>query len=170
MAQIPPTYRTPHGLTPELRRLLLEQSSVTLATTNPDGSPQLTLVLFSLGDDDHMYIPTPHSTRKIKNLRERPVATALGTVDGGWVSCTGPVRIVDGDEAHEINASVRDRLLTEAGHATLGKFLAAHEDTTIEITPTKWLSWIFDPIDDWFEREGIDLAAQPGPSMKTLKD
>jgi hypothetical protein len=126
-------------------------------------------VLFSLDDDDRMYIPTPHSTRKIKNLRERPVATALAAVDGGWVSCTGTVRIVEGDEAQTINASVRDRLLTEAGHATLGKFLAAHEDTTIEITPRKWLSWIFDPIDVWFKENGIDLDAHPGPSMKNLK-
>ena len=168
MGSIPDTYKTPHGLTPELRHLVLTSRSLALGTTNPDGSPHLTLVLFGIVDDDRLFIPTPHSTRKIKNLRERPIATGLITVDAGWVSCTGTVRIVEGDEAQSINASVRDRLLTESGHATLGRFLKAHEDTTIEITPTKWLSWLFDPIDDWFESEGIDPDAFPGPSMKDL--
>ncbi len=168
MARIPETYRTPSGLTDELRRAVLTQSSVTLGTTNPDGSPHLTLVLFSLTDDNRMHVPTPHSTRKIKNLRERPTATALARIDSGWASCTGPVRIVEGSEAQDLNATVRERLFTESGLETMGKFLAAHEDTTIEITPTKWLSWVFDPINTWFEQQGIDPDAYPGPSMRDL--
>ncbi len=168
MASIPETYQTPHGFTDELRKAVLQKSSVTLGTTNPDGSPHLTLVLFSLSDDNRMYIPTPSTTRKIKNVRVNPVVTALAAIDGGWASCTGPARIIEGEEAQKHNASVRDRLFTPSGLETMGKFLAAHEDTTIEITPTKWLSWVFDPINTWFAEQGINPDAYPGPSMKDL--
>jgi len=165
---IPDTYRTPHGLRDDLRELIERASSLVLGTINPDGSPHLTLVLFSLLADATVHIPTPHSTRKIKNIRERPEVTVLWTVGDGWVSCTGIAKVIGGDEAQAHNAAVRDRLLTDSGHATLGKFLAAHEDTTIEITPTKWLSWQFEPILGWFEEHGIDLEQHPGPSMKDL--
>jgi ketosteroid isomerase-like protein len=48
-------------------------------------------------------------------------------------------------------------LFAETGLATMARFLAAHEDTTIEITPTQWLSWTMDPISPWFEDNGINL-------------
>lgn len=165
---IPTTYKTPHGLGDDLRDLINQERSLVLGTINPDGSPHMTLVLFSLVDEDRVHIPTPHSTRKIKNIRDRPTVTALWTIGDGWVSCTGTAAVVEGDEAEANNAAVRDRLLTESGQQTMGKFLAAHEDTTIEITPTKWLSWQFEPILGWFDEQGIDLADFPGPSMKDL--
>ncbi|MCB1247209.1 MAG: pyridoxamine 5'-phosphate oxidase family protein [Acidimicrobiia bacterium] len=165
---IPPTYRTPHGLSDQLRTLIVGERSLVLGTINPDGSPHLTMVLFSLVDGDKVHIPTPHSTRKIKNIQDRPTVTALWTAGDGWVSCTGTATVVEGPNAQHHNAAVRDRLLTESGHATLGRFLAAHEDTTIEITPTTWLSWQFEPIVSWFDENGIDLDEHPGPSMKDL--
>ncbi|KAA3636971.1 MAG: hypothetical protein DWP92_08690 [Armatimonadetes bacterium] len=168
MASIPETYQTPHGLTPELRAAVLEQSSVTLGTTNPDGSPHLTLVLFSMSETNRMYIPTPSSTRKLKNIRANPLVTALARIDDGWASCTGPARIIEGPEAQTLNASVRERLFTPSGLETMGRFLQAHEDTTIEISPTKWLSWRFDPINAWFAEQGINPDDYPEPSMKDL--
>lgn len=62
---------------------------MTLSTINPDGSPHMTVLLFSLDDSDRMYLPTPRSTRKVKNVLARPTATVLVEIHDGWVSCTG---------------------------------------------------------------------------------
>ena len=43
--------------------------------------------------------------------------------------------------AQQLSQSIRDHLLTDAGHATIGKLLDAREDTTIIINPERWLSW-----------------------------
>ncbi len=45
---IPATYRTPHGLTDDLRREIMAKSNAVLATINDDGSPHLTELLFYL--------------------------------------------------------------------------------------------------------------------------
>ena len=45
LPDIPPTYRTPHGLSPALRERVLGKSQLTLGMINPDGSPHLTLLL-----------------------------------------------------------------------------------------------------------------------------
>ena len=95
MASIPDTYKTPHGLTDGLRRLLLQKSNVVLGTTNPDGSPQMTLLQFLLDDSDRMYLPTNRTTRKVKNVLERPEVTAFVDLKPGWVSCTGSARIIE---------------------------------------------------------------------------
>jgi hypothetical protein len=155
---IPETYQTPHGLTKELRTEVLEHARLVLGTVNPDGSPHMTVVLFSMDSDDHMFLPTPRSTRKIKNVRERPSVTALISVDSGWVSCYGNATVIEDQEAERINQGVRERLLTELGMATMGRFLAAHEDTTIKVTPTKWLSWSHDVIGPWMEAHNIDTS------------
>lgn len=168
MSAIPNSYRTPHGLTDDLRALVLQQSSVVLGTINYDGSPHMTMLLFSLGEDDRMYLPTPRTTRKVKNILARPTVTALVTIEGGWASCAGSARVIDGEPAAELNRAVRERLFNEAGLATMGRFLAAHEDRTIEITPTKWLSWTLDPVLPWFADNGIDLAEHDGAWMKDL--
>ena len=128
----------------------------------------MTLLLFSLGEGDHMYLPTPRTTRKVKNILARPTVTALVTIEGGWASCTGSAWIVEGEAAADLNRGVRERLFNETGLATMGRFLAAHEDTTIEITPTKWLSWTMDPVLPWFADNGIDLAEDDGPWMRDL--
>ena len=165
---IPSGYQTPHGLSSDVRQLVLEKSSVTLGTINPNGSPHMTLLLFSLDDHDRMYLPTPRTTRKVKNILDRPTVTALIAIEGGWASCTGQARILEGDAAADLNLGVRERLFTETGLATMGRFLEAHEDVTIEITPGKWLSWTMDPILLWFAANGIDVDDFEGAWMRDL--
>lgn len=108
-----------------------------------------------------MYLPTPMSTRKVKNVLARPTVTALVSIGGGWVSCTGEATVIEEPSADQLNQQVRERLFTAAGLVTMGRFLEAHEDVTIEITPNKWLSWTNDGILPWMESEGIDLEANP---------
>lgn len=167
MPSIPDGFRTPHGLSDELRHLLVKKSSVTLATVNTDGSPHMTVVQFSLDDSDRMLLPTVRTTRKVKNILDRSDVTALTGVGSGWVSCTGHARIIHGAEAADLNRRVYERVLTDAGRATIGRFLESHEDSTIEITPTRWLSWQMSGMFGWFEEEGIDLG-NPGEWMKDL--
>jgi hypothetical protein len=145
----------------------MAHAKVALGTINPDGSPQMTVVLFSLGDSDRMYVPTNRATRKVKNVIDRPDVTALVDVGFGWVSCTGRAQIIDGAEAAALNRRVYERVLTDAGLVTLGRFLEAHEDSTIEITPTKWLSWQGAGIFPWFKEQGID-PGNPGEWMRDL--
>lgn len=158
LVAIPETYQTPHGLSTGLRTELSEQSRLVLGTVNPDASPHLTLVLFSMDRDDCLFVPTPQSTRKIKNVRERSSVTALIPVRSGWVSCYGEAAVIEGQEAERINQGVRERLLTDTGMATMGQFLAAHEDMTIKVTPTRWLSWSHDVIGPWMDANNIDAS------------
>ncbi|MGI9610623.1 MAG: pyridoxamine 5'-phosphate oxidase family protein [Acidimicrobiia bacterium] len=138
---IDPAYRTPHGLTNEMRSALAAQGNAVLGTVNEDGSPHLTELLFLLDDDDRVLLPTPHNTRKLRNLQARPIATVFFNEGPGWVSCTGPTHILTGEDAEDANRRNRNRLLTESGHASIGRVLAEHEDTTIVVTPERWLSW-----------------------------
>jgi hypothetical protein len=139
---------------------------VVLGTIGPDGSPQMTLLQFSLDESDRMLLPTVGTTRKVKNILERPEVTALVDLEPGWVSCTGQARILRGGEAADLNLKVYEHILTEAGMATIGRFLEAHEDTTIEITPARWMSWQMNPIFGWFKEQGID----PGDPSEWTKD
>ncbi len=158
---IHPTYRTPHGLTGDMRGHLARQGNVVLATINDDGSPHLTELLFLLDEQGRIQMPTPHSTRKYKNLQRRPVASVFFYDQPGWISATGSVELWVGEEAAAANQRNRDRLLTESGHATIGLLLTVEEDTTIVLTPSKWLSWNSDSLPSAVADLGGDIETHP---------
>ncbi|HWB88669.1 MAG TPA: pyridoxamine 5'-phosphate oxidase family protein [Acidimicrobiia bacterium] len=158
---IHPVYRTSHGLTDEMREHLRRQGNVILATIGDDGAPHLTELLFLLDYEDRVQMPTPHNTRKFKNVQERPVATVFFYDQPGWTSATGTVELWEGERAAEANQRNRDRLLTEAGHATVGRVLADQEDATIVLTPTRWLSWSNDALIPTIVELGGDVEANP---------
>jgi hypothetical protein len=158
---IDPAYRTPHGLTDQIRERLSSQGNAVLATINQDGSPHLTELLFDLDDRDRILLPTPHNTRKVLNLKANSVATVFFFDQPGWTSCTGHAEIIEGEEAAAMNQRNRDRLLTESGHQTIGRLLAAHEDVTIVVTPTKWLSWSSSKLIPGIIELGGDVETNP---------
>ena len=158
---IHPLYRTPHGLTDESRDLLSRQGNAILATINDDGAPHLTELLFLLDDDDRVLLPTPHNTRKVRNVLARPLATVFFFDQPGWTSCVGTATLLTGEEAAVANRANRDRLLTPAGHETIGRVLAAQEDTTIVVTPQRWLSWSSAQLEQWVIEHGGDVVAHP---------
>ncbi len=158
---IHPVYRTPHGLTDEIRARLATQENAILATRNPDGGPHLTELLFLLDEDDRILLPTPHNTRKVNNVRARPIATVFFYDQPGWTSCTGTVTVLEGKEAAEADRRNRDRLLTEQGHKTIGLLLAEQEDTTIVVTPTRWLSWSSEALVPGIIELGGDVESNP---------
>jgi PPOX class probable F420-dependent enzyme len=138
-----------------------KEGNAILATIGDDGSPHLTEMLFMLDEQDRVLLPTPHNTRKLKNVRARPVATAFFHEQPGWVSCTGTVHVLEGDHAESTNQRIREHLLTESGLQTIGRVLAAHEDTTIVLSPTKWLSWSGEATMASVIEMGADLEANP---------
>lgn len=153
-----------------MRQELVAQGNVILATINDDGTPHLTEVLFLLDDQDRVQMPTPHNTRKYKNLQKRPFATVFFYDQPGWISATGSVELWTGARAEEANRANRDRLLTEAGHETIGRLLADQEDTTIVLTPTKWLSWTAETLAGGIRDLGGDVEAHPPDTwFKDLK-
>lgn len=167
---IHPTYRTAHGLTEEMRWHLSREGNVILATLNDDGKPHLTELLFLLDDRDRIQMPTPHNTRKYKNLSQRPVATVFFYDQPGWISATGSVELWTGEKASRANKANRDRLLTEGGHDTIGRLLADQEDTTIVLTPDRWLSWTGDNLVEVIQEMGGDVEAHPPDTwFKDLK-
>ncbi len=161
MSEIPPTYRTPHGLDSALRKEILAKSNAVLATINDDGSPHLTELLFYLDEDDRILLPTPESTRKVKNVIARPTVTVFISVASGWVSCTGAARLITGEEAARLNQLNRERVLTPAGMATMGLLLAAYEDSTIVVTPDRWISWNDSMVLDTIVGLGGDIETHP---------
>ena len=161
MSEIPPVYRTPHGLDAGLRHQILARSNAVLATINPDGSPHLTELLFYLDEADRILLPTPNATKKVKNVLARPTATVFISVESGWASCTGVAEVITGEEAARLNQLNRERVLTEAGMATIGLLLAAYEDTTIEVTPERWFAWNDGPVLDTIVALGGDIEANP---------
>jgi PPOX class probable F420-dependent enzyme len=158
---IDPVYRTTRGLSEEVRNRMSKEGNAILATIGDDGAPHLTELLFMLDEQDRVLLPTPHNTRKLKNVRARPVATAFFHEQPDWVSCTGTVRVLEGDEAERTNQRIREHLLTESGLQTIGRVLAAHEDTTIVLSPTKWLAWSGEATMASVIEMGADLEANP---------
>jgi hypothetical protein len=120
-----------------------------------------TELLFLLDDRDRVQMPTPHTTRKYRNLERRPVATVFFYDQPGWISATGSVELWTGERAAEANQRNRERLLTPGGHQTIGRLLEASENTTIVLTPERWLSWSGRAMMPEIERLGGDLQANP---------
>jgi PPOX class probable F420-dependent enzyme len=64
----------PAALSDTARRLLDEKTYVMLATVNPDGTPQATVV-WAKRDGDDLLMSTTSSRQKAKNLRRDPHAS-----------------------------------------------------------------------------------------------
>jgi F420H(2)-dependent biliverdin reductase len=127
-------------------QFLDERRHATIATSDADGSPHVVPVWY-VYRDGRLCVGTQSSSRKAKNATARPTATLL--VDGRepgaerWVSGTGPVTIIRGDEAKAIVAAIHERYLTAAARSDprVGGALAAVDDVVIAIRPVRWRAW-----------------------------
>jgi hypothetical protein len=141
-------------LTEWARTLLEGRHYATLATQDSDGSLHLTPVWY-LFRDGQFFVGAPSSSRKVRNAAARPNASFVIDVrkPGAerWVSGSGPVTILRGDESHKINGAILERYLTREALSDprVGPGFAAADDATLCIRPAKWRSWA-----------GADLDAQ----------
>lgn len=137
-------YRARHGLSEAALEILDHARYAILGTVNPDGSVHLVPVMFRL-DAGRIFVQTSAATRKVRNVARCQEATVLAQdprVNGeAWVSGTGPAEVVEGAAAAELGRRLRARYLTELGERELGSVLAQYDDTSIVVTPERWMSW-----------------------------
>jgi PPOX class probable F420-dependent enzyme len=142
-------------LTDELRALLAERRYAVLATHDPNDRIHLTPIWF-LFEDDTFYFESFSASRKVENLRRTASASVVVDVrDPGrerWVSAAGPVEIVTGDEAREINARIRRRYLTPEAleDERIEPVFAMADDVTLSLTPADWRAWDSKELDTQF--------------------
>jgi nitroimidazol reductase NimA-like FMN-containing flavoprotein (pyridoxamine 5'-phosphate oxidase superfamily) len=124
-----------------------------LGTENEDGSIHLTAVWY-LSDGGCLYVATSSRTRKARNAAARPKASLMVDIrkpasERGLVAlCT--VDVIAGEGSKEINARVHRRYMSEAALADpgVGGTMAAMDDITLRLTPTRWYAWDMRTLDD----------------------
>jgi YD repeat-containing protein len=133
---------TARALTDCMREFLAAHQHLVLATTNPDGTVHAVPYLYTF-DGTGFLVATTSAGRTGRNIAARPNATV--TVDDreavGWVSGSGPARLVRGPEARALNERIYRTWMTEEGVAVVGRALAEVEDITIVVTPVRWRAW-----------------------------
>jgi PPOX class probable F420-dependent enzyme len=82
------------ALTDEMRRFLEEPRFAVLATVNPDGSPQQTVMWFGL-DGDAILMNTKRGRRKDRNLLHDPRLSVCVEDGYRYLTLTGPLAIDD---------------------------------------------------------------------------
>ena len=143
------------GLTNAMREVLNGRYYATLGSINGDGSIHMTPVWF-LFQDDHLYVQSSSTSRKVKNIESRPEVTLMVDVrklgSEKWVYAAGSARILHGEDARGINANILRRYLTESGleDPRVGPVLAAGDDVTIAMAPKTWRSWDMKSLDEQF--------------------
>jgi PPOX class probable F420-dependent enzyme len=142
-------------LSDELRAFLTERRYAVLATYDADGGIHLTPIWF-LFDDDQFWFESFSGSRKVANLQRNPsAAVVVDAREPGrerWVSASGTVEILSGDEAQEINARIRQRYLTSEALADerIEPVFALADDVTLTLTPSAWRSWDSRGLDEQF--------------------
>jgi len=88
------------------RDLFDKEVYVTVATVQPDGQPQCTVVWCSY-DGEHILVNTARGRQKEKNMSERPMATVLAVDPENpyrWIEVRGTVEITEEGGLDHINA------------------------------------------------------------------
>lgn len=123
----------------DIERQLKRNINAVVGTLNPDGTIHLAFVLF-LWQDGKFYFETSSMTKKARNVAASPTASFAIDPPGFMAMAEGVARIIDGDEAHRINRTLREKYLVEAARG-VGDAWESIDDIAIEITPHKWRSW-----------------------------
>lgn len=124
----------------EIFAQLLRPINAVVGTHNPDGSIHLAFVIF-LWENDRFYFETASMTKKVRNIRANPSASFAIDPPGFMAMAEGLARVVEGDEAHEINHRLRAKNLTAEALDSVGQAWGEFDDVAVEITPHRWRSW-----------------------------
>lgn len=151
-------------LDPKFLPLLAARRIASLGTLNDTGSPHLTAVWY-LYQDNCFFVATASRTRKARNLAARPTATLMvesrkpGCERG--VTATGPVEVISGSAARQINEKIHQRYLSEAAIADprIGQVFAQFDDIALKLRPQIWTSWDMAELDAMVL--GGSLASNP---------
>lgn len=131
----------------EIDELLAARLIANLASINPDGSVHLVAMWFRR-DGDRILFPTSHHTRKARNLRDRPAATAMidrsvGGLDLKGIVIRGTADLLEGDEARALNRSIHARYVSERGLTLpeVAAYLGSGDDVTIALSMDRVSTW-----------------------------
>lgn len=139
-------------LDPKFLPLLEGRRIASLGTLNEDGSPHLTAVWY-LFQDGYFFVATSSRSHKARNLTKRPAATLMvearksGSERG--VTGTGPVEIISGQKASELNLRIYRRYLSAAAIADpqVGGVFAQFDDIALKLRPGVWTWWDMPELD-----------------------
>lgn len=143
-----------HSTTPSGAEEILQGRFIaSLGTENEDGSIHLTAVWY-LFDGSCFYVATSSRTRKARNVAARPRASLMVDIrkpasERGLVAvCAADV--IAGENSREINARVHRRYMSEGALADprAGGTMAAMDDITLRLTPTRWYAWDMRTLDE----------------------
>jgi len=155
------------------REVLNGRRYATLATSNEDGSIHTTPVWYVF-ENGNLYVGSPSVSRKARNAAARPNATMLVEIrkpgSHCWVSASGSIEILTGDESREINSRILPRYLTEEAIADprVGPAFAAADDITLCLRPESWRSWDSRELDRQFF--GGLLGADPEKWFRPVEE
>jgi len=136
----------------EISEYLTQPLIAKIATTNADGSAQLSPVWFYY-IDGALYIATYEKAVKVSNLKRNAAGSLLvDSTDGGiklrGVLFKGEVEFVRGEECKKIEKMIYDKYLTPEitqGDAIAANFkrlaLASEDSICIRFKPNKTMSW-----------------------------
>lgn len=131
----------------EIDALLEARLIANLASINPNGSVHLVAMWFRR-EGDALLFPTSHHTRKAKNLRARPQATAMidlsrAGLDLRGVQIKGSVELVEGPQARRLNHSIHERYITPRGleQDAVAAYLSSGDDVTLRLSIERMSSW-----------------------------
>ena len=138
-----------------VREMLKERRYATLGTQNEDGSIHLTPVWYVF-ENGNFYIGCSSSSRKARNAAAHPDATMLVEIrrpgTERWVSASGRVEILRGEQSREVNSRILNRYLTSEAMADprIGPTFEYADDITICLIPEQWRSWSSSDLDRRF--------------------
>jgi len=142
-------------LDPKFLPLVEGRRIASFGTLNDDGSVHLTAVWY-LYEDGSFFVATSSRSRKARNFAARPRVTLMvesrkpGSERG--VTASGPVEILPGEKARELNARIYRRYLSAAALADpqVGPVFAQFDDITVKLKPTLWTWWDMPELDALF--------------------
>ena len=136
-------------------QFLEQRRHATLATIDADGTPHAVPIWYVYRDGT-LYVATQSSSRKARNVLDRPTATLVVDSrepgDERWISATGQATILRGDAVKPVVAAIHERYLTADARADprVGGALSAVDDVVIAIRPTTWRAWASAEMDQQF--------------------
>jgi nitroimidazol reductase NimA-like FMN-containing flavoprotein (pyridoxamine 5'-phosphate oxidase superfamily) len=134
----------------ELQELLARRLIASLATLDAKGGIHL-VPLWYMVRKHTLLFPTSSASRKVKNLAQSSVATAMihsatAGPDLRGAMITGPVEVLTGSDANRLNRMIHLRYMTPAGmHQSEVLDILSHDDVTLRLQIERVVTWKFRP-------------------------
>jgi general stress protein 26 len=131
----------------EVDELLEARLIANLASINPNGTVHLVAMWFRRAGDSILF-PTSHHTRKAKNLRRHPQATAMidrsrSGLDLRGIQIKGQVELIEGSRARALNRSIHERYISGEGllQPAVAAYLSEGDDVTVRLSIERISTW-----------------------------